>query len=469
MKVIILGGGRVGSALAEQLVKESHDVTVIEKDPVRLKTLQETLDLRCIDGYATYPQSLKQAGADAADCIVAVTDSDEINLLACQIVYSLFNTPQRIARVSAPNYYDYQSVLFQQAGGLAVHQVFSPVQWVAESICQLVAHPGVRQYWTFAQHKLTVVAIKVAATHPWLQRSVIEVLQQPGLAKLSGKIILLRRQAQLSLITADQIIEVDDELWCLVASEQLSDWLAAWRGLSTSLPQRIIIVGGGLIGAEVARRLSTQHRVKIIERNHIRASLLAATLPNSVIFCSHAADHALLLEEHIEQTDQFIAVTNDDEDNILSALLAHHLGAKQTLVLIQRPIYRDLIQNQGIDQVVMPQLTILSRLLTQLRSPAVQEVYLLPTGEGELIEWQLPSLTDSALSEGYSLAEVNWPASIQPLAWVRGELCWFQDYPTELQAEDRLILLSWDQQAWQIFAQQLQRLVEKQRSSAVNS
>lgn len=457
MKIIILGGGQVGSTLAAQLVQESHEITVVDSDYACLKRLQEKLDLRCVVGQATYPDILQQAGAAEADSIVAVTASDEINLLACQIAYTLFKTPKRIARISASDYLRYQEPLFNPQA-IPIDYLLTPGRLVANHIGQLVHYPGAHQLWIFAQGALALLVLKATPDQPWINRSLSELDQQ--LTPCERRVVMLGRQQRLLPVAPSTLIEVGDELWFVVASEQLQPLITAWEGSTTAHPcRRVVIVGGGNVGAALACQLAPHYNVKVIERNAQRAAALAALLPEVLVFCAHGADQTLLLEEHIEQSDLFIAVTNDDEDNLLSALLARHLGVKQTLVLIQQPTYRDLIQGQGIDRAIVPQQITLSAILTHLRCQAISAVCSLQQGEIEVLEWQIQGEMSTSQVVGRRVEAIALPEGVRLLALVRGKLVCIMDDQQEVQAGDHLILLLFNKKALGALEKQLQPTV----------
>lgn len=460
MKIIILGGGRVGSTLAAQLVKESHEITVVDSDHACLKLLQEKLDLRCVVGQASYPDILQQAGAAEADSIVAVTASDEVNLVACQIAYTLFKTPKRIARISTSNYLHYQKPLFAP-DAIPIDHLFTPGLLVANHIGQLVHHPGAQQLWTFAQGQLALLVLKATTNQPWINQTLSELDQQ--FTPCDRRVVMLGRQQRLLPVDPSARIEVGDELWFVVASEQLQKLITAWEGSqSAHLCRRVVIVGGGHVGAALACQLAPHYNVKVIERNAKRAAELAALLPEALVFCTDGADQTLLLEEHIEQTDLFIAVTNDDEDNILSVLLARHLGVKQTLVLIQRPIYRDLIQGKGIDRAIAPQQITLSAILTQLRCQEIRTVCSLQQGEIEVLEWLIQGEVTTSRVIGQRVEAIELPEGVQLIALVRGKGVYLTDPEQEVQAKDHLILLLFNKKALRALEKQLQPTVRVQ-------
>jgi trk system potassium uptake protein TrkA len=454
MKIIILGGGQVGSTLAAQLVKESHEITVVDSDHACLSLLQEKLDLRCVVGQAAYPDILQRAGAAEADSIVAVTASDEINLLACQIAYTLFKTPKRIARISASDYLHYQRPLFN-AAAIPIDHLFTPGLLVANHMGQLVSYPGAHQLWTFAQGELALLDLKATADQPWIGRRLSELDQQ--LAPHDQRVVMLGRQQRLQPVEPSTLLEVGDELWFVVASEQLNTLIAAWQGSKIAQQyRRVVIVGGGKIGAALASQLSPHYNVKVIEWNAQRATKLAALLPEALVFCAHGSDQALLLEEHIEQTDLFIAVTNSDEDNILSALLARHLGVKQTLVLIQQPIYHDLIQYKGIDRAIAPQQITLSAILTQLRCQEIRSVCSLQQGEIEVVEWLIQGEVSTSQVIGQRIGSIKLPTGVLLIALVRGKVVYITDPQQEVQTGDHLILLLFNKKALGALEKQLQ-------------
>ncbi|MCG6364926.1 Trk system potassium transporter TrkA, partial [Vibrio fluvialis] len=340
MKIIILGAGQVGGTLAENLVGENNDITVVDKNSDRLRELQDKYDLRVVNGHASHPDVLREAGAQDADMLVAVTNTDETNMVACQVAFTLFNTPNRIARIRSPEYLAEKEALFQ-SGAVPVDHLIAPEELVTSYIERLVQYPGALQVVSFAEEKVSLVAVKAYYGGP-LVGNALSALRE-HMPHIDTRVAAIFRQGRPIRPQGTTIIEADDEVFFVAASNHIRSVMSELQRLEKPY-RRIMIVGGGNIGASLAKRLEHSYSVKLIERNYQRAEQLSEELENTIVFCGDAADQELLTEENIDQVDVFIALTNEDETNIMSAMLAKRMGAKKVMVLIQRGAYVDLVQ-----------------------------------------------------------------------------------------------------------------------------
>ncbi len=363
MKIIILGAGQVGGTLAENLVGENNDITVVDKNSDRLRELQDKYDLRVVNGHASHPDVLREAGAQDADMLVAVTNTDETNMVACQVAFTLFNTPNRIARIRSPEYLAEKEALFQ-SGAVPVDHLIAPEELVTSYIERLVQYPGALQVVSFAEEKVSLVAVKAYYGGP-LVGNALSALRE-HMPHIDTRVAAIFRQGRPIRPQGTTIIEADDEVFFVAASNHIRSVMSELQRLEKPY-RRIMIVGGGNIGASLAKRLEHSYSVKLIERNYQRAEQLSEELENTIVFCGDAADQELLTEENIDQVDVFIALTNEDETNIMSAMLAKRMGAKKVMVLIQRGAYVDLVQGGVIDVAISPQQATISALLTHVR------------------------------------------------------------------------------------------------------
>jgi len=382
MKIIIIGAGQVGGTLAENLVGENNDITVIDRDGHRLRNLQDKFDLRVVEGHGANPDVLREAGAQDADMLVAVTNNDETNMIACQIAYTLFNTPNKIARIRNESYLNHKESLFHN-GAIAVDHLIAPEQLVTDYIKRLIDYPGALQVVYFANNKVGLVALKAYYGGPLVGNALAALREH--MPNVEARVAAIFRQGKPIRPLGTTIIEADDEVFFVSASNNIRAVMSELQKLEQPY-RRIIIAGGGNIGAALASRLERDYSVKLIERNITRAEQLSEMLSNTIVFCGDASDQELLNEEHIDQTDVFIAVTNDDEANIMSAMLAKRMGAKKTMVLIQRSAYVDLVQGGTIDIAISPQQATISALLTHVRRADIANVYSLRRGAAEAIE-----------------------------------------------------------------------------------
>ncbi|MBQ0731022.1 MAG: Trk system potassium transporter TrkA, partial [Oleispira antarctica] len=381
MKIIILGAGQVGGTLAENLANEQNDITVIDTDAQRLRELQDLIDIKTVVGTGSYPQVLRQAGADDADMLIAVTNSDETNMVACQVAYTLFRTPTKISRIRS-NAYLKQKELFK-SDAFPIDVLISPEQVVTNYIKRLLEYPGTLQVLDFADEKVQLVAVR--AYHGGLLVGQQLRKLREHMPTADTKVAAIYRRGQAILPTADTVIEVDDEVFFIAAKNHIKKVMNELRREENSY-KRILIAGGGNIGYRLAKALENKYRIKLIEHGEKRAQFLSENLSKTVVLMGSATDQALLEEENIENIDVFCAVTNDDESNIMSSMLAKRLGARKVMTLINKAAYVDLVQGGVIDVAISPQQTTIGSLLTHVRRGDVVNVHSLRRGAAEAIE-----------------------------------------------------------------------------------
>ncbi|QIG04073.1 Trk system potassium transporter TrkA [Proteus sp. ZN5] len=382
MKIIILGAGQVGGTLAENLVGENNDITVVDTNADRLRQLQDKFDLRVVNGHGSHPRILREAGAEDADMLVAVTNSDETNMIACQVAYTLFNTPNKVARIRASEFVREADKLFLPEA-IPIDYLISPEHLVIDYIYKLIQYPGALQVVNFAEGQVSIVAVK-AYYGGSLVGNALSTLRD-HMPHIDTRVAAIFRQDRPIRPQGSTIIEAGDEVFFVVASQHIRAVMSELQRLEKPY-KRIMIVGGGNVGAGLAARLEKDYSVKLIEHNQQRATELAELLHDTIVFYGDASDQELLAEEHIEQIDVFIALTNDDEANIMSAMLAKRMGAKKAMVLIQRSAYVDLVQGGVIDIAISPQQATISALLGHVRKADIVSVSSLRRGVAEAIE-----------------------------------------------------------------------------------
>jgi trk system potassium uptake protein TrkA len=436
MKIIILGAGQVGATLAENLVGEKNEITVIDSDHETLRQLQDRLDLQVVHGVGSHPDVLKKAGAEDADMLIAVTNSDESNMMACQVAYSLFKTPTKIARVRSEQYIIYQEQLFKHQD-VPVDHLIAPEQLVTKAIKRLIDYPGALQVVEFADGKASLVAVK-AYYGGLLVGHALSTLKE-HIPNVDTRVAAIYRRGRPIRPLGTTIIEADDEVFFIAATKHIRTVMSELQKLESSY-KRIMIAGGGLIGEGLARMLEHNHNVKLIEFSQERAKYLSAHLDKTIVFCGDASDHALLTEENVEQVDAFIAVTNDDEANIMSAMLAKRLGAKKAMVLIQRGAYVDLVQGGEIDIAFSPQQATISALLTHVRRGDIVNVYSLRRGAAEAIEAIAHGDENTSKVVGREIREIKLPPGTTIGAIVRQEEVIIAHSNTKIAANDHVIL-----------------------------
>ena len=435
MKIIILGAGQVGSSLAENLTSEANDITVIDKNEKTLLALQDRLDLRTITGHASHPDILRAAGADDADMLIAVTDSDETNMVACQVAYTVFHTPTKIARVRALGYLSHPQLFQQEA--LPVDVLISPEQLITDYIQSLITHPGALQVLDFADKKVQLVGVRAYYGGPLVGHALSTIKQH--MPSVEIRVAAIYRRNHAIIPQSNTVIEADDEVFFVAAPKCIRAMISELRRLDKPY-KRIMIVGGGNIGKRLAQALENNYQVKLIDHNTTRAHDLAKELDNTIVLNGDASDGTLLTEENIDNTDIFCAVTNDEEANILSAMLAKRLGARKVMALINRTAYVDLIQGGEIDIAISPQQSTISSLLAHVRRGDVVKVHSLRRGAAEAIEAIAHGDKTTSKVVGRQIHELKLPHGTTIGAIVRGEDVIIAHHDTIIEPEDHVIL-----------------------------
>ena len=386
MNILILGAGRTGGTLAEQLASEEFDVTLVDNDEHRLAELRGRLDIQTITGHASQPDVLRKAGAEDADMLIAVTSSDEVNMVACQVCYSLFQTHQKVARIRTTAYTQRADETkreseFFDSDHMPIDVIVNPERLVTEHIEQLLEHPGALQVLDFCDGRLQLVAVSIDRDDPLLDAPLSSLSERlPGVRVHPAAIF---RRGQPFLPDHLTTVEQGDEICFLGEREHIARTLAELRPVQPL--KRITIAGGGNIGFQLAQKVESKLEARVIEFGQDRAEQISRQL-NCLVIQGDATDSELLLNENIERTDVFCALTNDNEVNIMSALLAKRLGAKQTMSLIAKPAYADLVHATEVDIAISPQLATASAILTHVRRGHVQSVQRLRRGIAEAME-----------------------------------------------------------------------------------
>lgn len=436
MKILILGSGQVGSTVAHSLAREeSNDITVVDRNSELLQDLQERLDIRTVCGHASHPQVLQEAGADEADMVIAVTDSDETNMIACQVCYTLYRTPTKIARVRAAEYLNTPQLFTQDA--LPVDMLISPEQLVVDYIRRLIQYPGALQVLDFAGGKVRLVAVQAYYGGALVGQELRNLRNH--IPDVDTRVAAVYRRGQAILPHGDTVIEADDEVFFIAPRADIRSVINEMRKLDKPI-RRIIIAGGGNIGVRLAKALESTHQVKLIERSRDRAREISEQLDKTIVLSGDAADEELLVEENIEATDVFCAVTNDEEANILSAMLAKRLGARKVLSLINRPSYVDLVQSGDIDIAISPQQITIGALLTHIRRGDVVVVHSLRRGAAEAIEAIAHGTRESSRVVGRTVEEIELPRGATIGAIVRGDTVMMAHHDTRIEADDHVVM-----------------------------
>ncbi|MFN4341807.1 MAG: Trk system potassium transporter TrkA [Azonexus sp.] len=415
MKVIILGAGQVGASVAEGLVSEENDITVVDSDGARLMRLQDKFDLRAVVGNAATPSILRQAGAEDADMIIAVTQSDQTNLVACKLAQSVFNVPTRIARLRSRDFLEDESLL--SADNFAVDFALCPEQVITDYIRRLIEFPEALQVLNFAKGRVALVAVR-AYEGGMLVGKAIKAMREHLPPDMDARIAAIFRQDQPVFPEGDTIIEAGDEVFLLAAAEHIRPVLRQLRRMMTPV-ERIMIAGGGNIGLRLAKTLEERYEIKLIEGRLERAEFIANELDNTLVLHGDATDEELLEQENIGEMDLFLAVTNDDEDNIMAGSLAKRLGCKRVVALINRRAYADMIEGGPIDIGISPAQVSIGTLLAHVRQGDVAEVHSLRRGAAEALELVAHGDAKTSKIVGKRIGEIDWPHGVTVAALVR--------------------------------------------------
>ncbi|AGA90038.1 K+ transport system, NAD-binding component [Thioflavicoccus mobilis 8321] len=448
MKIIILGGGQVGTSVAANLVHEANDITVVDQNPDLLRALQDRFDLSTVLGNGAHPDVLIRAGAEDADMIIAVTNSDETNMVACQVAYTLFHTPTKIARVRSPGFLDYPKLFGNEA--LPIDVPISPEELVTDYILRLIENPDSLQVLDFAGGRVRLVAVKAHHGGPLVGQQLRTLYEH--MPDVDARVAAIYRQDHGIQPRGDTVIEADDEVFFIAAPMHIRAVMGELRRLDNPY-RRLVFAGGGNIGTRLAKALEGGYRVKVIERDLNRCKRIAEQLEKTIVLHGDAADEELLQEENIENTDVFCAVTNDDEVNVLSAMLAKRLGAHKVMALINRPAYVDLVQHGAIDIAISPQQATIGTLLKHVRRGDVVMVHSLRRGAAEAIEAIAHGDRYSSKVVGRTVGELNLAQGTSIGAVVRGDQVIIAHHDTRIEAEDHVIL----------FLQDKRRIVEIER------
>ena len=436
MKIVILGAGQVGRTAAYHLSREeSNEVTVVDLDEDILRDLQDRLDIRTVAGNASYPSVLESAGAAEADILIALTSSDEVNMMACEVAFILYRTSTKIARIRAAEYTSRPELFSEEA--LPVDVFISPEQLVTEYVERLIHYPGALQVLDFADGKVRLVAVR-AHEGGLLVGQQLRALRE-HVRDIEARIVAIYRAGRSITPGGDTIVEDRDEVFFLAARHDIRRVMNEMRKEEHPL-RRVVIAGGGNIGFRLAKALEKQNQVKLIERDPKRARRISELLENTIVLNGDAADEELLIEENIDGTDVFAALTNSEEANILSAMLAKRLGARKVMALINKPSYAELIESGSIDIAISPQTITIGSLLAHVRRGDVVRVHSLRRGAAEALEAIVHGDDRSSRVVGKRVEEIKLPDGASIGAIVRGGQVIMAHHDTVVQCDDHVIL-----------------------------
>ena len=413
MRVIICGAGRVGYGLASRLAAENNTVTVVDLSPDLIRQITTDLDVRGVVGHGSHPDVLKRAGVESADMIIAVTYSDEVNMIACQVAHSLFDVPTKVARVRAQSYLGNEYNDLYSRENMPIDIIISPEIEIGRAILRRLNTPGAFNVVSFAEGRIQMLGVKIGEDCPIIDTPIKQIPDLfPG---LHAAIVGIKREGEIFAPLPDDPLNVDDEAYFLTQSEH-SGRLLEIVGARDRKARNIVIIGGGNIGAFVAKELESVPgvRVRVIERDKEQAEIAAESLKRTVILHGDAMDASLQEEAGVANSEMVICLTNDDKTNILSAVLAKKLGAKHTISLINEVSMQNMQSELGIDMVIDPRASTISSILRHVRRGRILDVYSLEQGRAEIMEGEVletsplagKSLRDAGLIDGIVIGAI---------------------------------------------------------------
>jgi len=439
MKVIVCGAGQVGFNIARHLAMENNDVTVIDQEPELIRRISDTLDAQGIVGHASNPDVLEQAGIADADIIIAVTYADEVNMVACQVAHSLFDVPTKIARIRQQSYLQPIYANLFTRDHMPIDVIISPEIEVARAVTRRLEVPGAFEMIPLVDGRVKLIGVKCADSCPLINTPLRQLTQL--FPDLNIVIVGIMRDAKPMVPTAEDSMAPGDEVYFVVDSEQVRRAMSAF-GHEEPEARRLLIFGGGNIGLFLAQEVEREHtwvKTKIIEGRKERADKISGLLENTMVICGDVLDSEILAEANVANTETVVAVTNDDETNILASLLAKRYGCQRAITLINKGTYEPLIGSLGIDVVVSPRNITVSSILQHVRRGRIHSVHTLREGFGELIEAE--ALQTSELV-GKPLKEVELPQGVLLGAIVRDGKMICPRGTTVVQAKDRVVLFA---------------------------
>ena len=423
MNIIICGAGRVGFTIAKILSEQGHSITVIDQSSDDIQKIDETLDVKSIVGKATYPSILEKANATDADMIIAVTRNDEINMLICQIAFSIFNVQKKIARIRSQDYLNPKFTKVYNKENLPIDVIISPEIEIAKSLQRKLEAPGALDNVPFADNKIRLLEILINEECSLKEIKLDELTKK--FPKLNANIMGVIREDKFIILKKNDTMIKNDKAYVIIKASQMKDTLSAF-GHNEKISNKILIIGGGNIGFNLAKNLEESFdstRVKIIEKNKERAELIASELNDTIVINGDALDEEVLIEANIDEVQTVLALTNDDEDNLMVSLLVEKfakdksdLSEKRTMALINKPNYSLLQSSLKIDDFIDPRLNTVSSILKHIHKGSIENAYSILNGEYEIIEAEIIETSELINKE---LKNSNLPDEIRVGAILR--------------------------------------------------
>ncbi len=446
MNIIICGAGRVGFTIAKILSEQGHSITVIDQSSEDIQKIDEALDVKSIVGKATYPSILEKANATDADMIIAVTRNDEINMLICQISFSIFNVQKKIARIRSQDYLNPKFTKVYNKENLPIDVIISPEIEIAKSIQRKLEAPGALDNVPFANNKIRLLEILINENCSLKGIKLNELTKK--FPKLNANIMGVIRDDKFVILKKNDIMLKNDKAYVVINASQMKDTLSAF-GHNEKISNKILIIGGGNIGFNLAKNLEESFdsaRVKIIEKNKERAELIASELNNTIVINGDALDEEVLMEANIDEVQTVLALTNDDEDNLMISVLVEkfakdnsELKDKRTMALINKPNYSLLQSSLKIDDFIDPRMNTVSSILKHIHKGTIENAYSILNGEYEIIEAEIIDTSELINKE---LKNSNLPDEIRVGAILRGEQIIIPGSNFVFKKEDSVVLLA---------------------------
>ena len=425
MNIIICGAGRVGFTIAKILGEQGHSITVIDQSSEDIQKIDDTLDVKAIVGKATYPSILEKANASEADMIIAVTRNDEINMLICQIAFSIFNVQKKIARIRSQDYLNPKFTKVYNKENLPIDVIISPEIEIAKSLQRKLEAPGALDNVPFAKNKIRLLEVLINENCPLIDIKLKDLTKK--FPKLDANIMGVIRNEKFAVLKKEDVIKKNDKAYIAINASQMQDTLSAF-GHNEKISNKILIIGGGNIGFNLAKNLEETFdsaRVKIIEKDKERAEFIASELNNTIIINGNGLDEEVLIEANLDEVQTVLALTNDDEDNLMVSVLVEKftkdkddLNDKRTMALINKPNYSLLQSSLKIDDLIDPRMNTVSSILKHVHKGTIENAYSILNGEYEIIEAEIIETSELVNKE---LKNSNLPDEIRIGAVLRGD------------------------------------------------
>jgi trk system potassium uptake protein TrkA len=446
MNIIICGAGRVGFTIAKLLSEQGHSITVIDQSSEDIQKINDTLDVKAIVGKATYPTILEKANAAETDMIIAVTRNDEINMLICQIAFSIFKIPKKIARIRSQDYLNPKFTRVYNKENLPIDVIISPEIEIAKSIQRKLEAPGALDSVPFANNKIRLLEILINKNCKLIDIKLNELTKK--FPNLDANIIGIIRDEKFIIPKKNDEVKYNDKIYVIINSSQMAETLEAF-GHKEKISKKILIIGGGNIGYNLAKNLEEtldSARVKIVEKNKERAEYLASELNNTIIINGDGLDEEILTEANLEEAETVLALTNDDEDNLMVCVLVEkfakdekNLDDKRTMALINKPNYSLLQTSLKIDDLIDPRMNTVSSILKHIHKGTIETAYTILNGEYEVIEAEIIETSELINKE---LKNTNLPEEIRIGAVLRGDKVVIPRSNFVFQKDDRVVFLA---------------------------